>query len=99
VVACSDQHFGAKDNILLPGRGKDMSGGWETKRSRVPGHCDWIIVRLGAPGHLKDAEIDTAYFKGNFPESVMLDGCFSDLVSRFELFFAGNFWKSCIDVH
>ncbi|CAG8519657.1 10792_t:CDS:2 [Paraglomus brasilianum] len=79
VVACSDQHFGAKDNILLPGRGKDMSGGWETKRSRVPGHCDWIIVRLGAPGHLKDAEIDTAYFKGNFPESVMLDGCFSDL--------------------
>jgi allantoicase len=33
-TSCSDQHFGTKDNLLLPGRGKDMGDGWETKRTR-----------------------------------------------------------------
>ncbi len=31
-VACSDQHFGRKENLLLPTRGKNMGEGWETKR-------------------------------------------------------------------
>ncbi|KAG9005240.1 Allantoicase [Tulasnella sp. JGI-2019a] len=38
-------------------------------RSRVPGHKDWAIIKLGAPGYLQEVEIDTAHFKGNFPES------------------------------
>lgn len=45
-VSCSDQHFGTKDNLLLPGRGKDMGDGWETSRSRVEGHVDWVVVKL-----------------------------------------------------
>ncbi|KAJ7076315.1 galactose-binding domain-like protein [Mycena belliarum] len=65
----SDQHFGVGSNLILPGRGKDMGDGWETKRSREPGHKDWAIIKLGAPGALEQAEIDTAHFKGNFPES------------------------------
>ncbi|KAH6678918.1 hypothetical protein F5X68DRAFT_270158 [Plectosphaerella plurivora] len=52
-VSCSDQHFGTKDNLLLPGRGKDMGDGWETARSRSPGHVDWAIIRLGAPGYVQ----------------------------------------------
>ncbi|KAE9411273.1 allantoicase [Gymnopus androsaceus JB14] len=57
----SDQHFGVGSNLILPGRGKDMGDGWETKRSRLPGHKDWVII--------KAVELDTAHFKGNFPES------------------------------
>lgn len=45
-VSCSDQHYGTKDNLLLPGRGKDMGDGWETKRSREKNHVDWVIVKL-----------------------------------------------------
>lgn len=45
-VSCSDQHYSTKDNLLLPGRGGDMGDGWETKRSRQPGHQDWVIVKL-----------------------------------------------------
>jgi allantoicase len=45
-VSCSDQHFGTKDNLLLPGRGEDMGDGWETKRSRGGSHVDWVIVKL-----------------------------------------------------
>ncbi|KAK9899775.1 Allantoicase [Cystobasidium minutum MCA 4210] len=71
-VAVSDQHYGVGANLLLSGRGKDMGDGWETKRSRKPGHTDWVIVKLGAPGYLDWTEIDTAHFLGNFPESVDL---------------------------
>ncbi|KAI6000701.1 galactose-binding domain-like protein [Pisolithus albus] len=72
VVFTSDQHFGTGSNLILPGRGKDMSDGWETKRSRQDNHKEWVIVRLGAPGRLQVAEIDTANFIGNFPESCEL---------------------------
>ncbi|KAJ7268746.1 allantoicase [Mycena haematopus] len=68
----SDQHFGVGSNLILPGRGKDMGDGWETKRSREKGHKDWAIIKLGAPGAPEHVEIDTAHFKGNFPESCEL---------------------------
>ncbi|KAF7979860.1 hypothetical protein HWV62_40621 [Athelia sp. TMB] len=72
VERVSDQHFGVGANLILPGRGKDMGDGWETKRSRQAGHNDWVVIKLGAPGLLEVAEIDTAHFMGNFPESVTL---------------------------
>ncbi|PWN44477.1 Allantoicase [Ceraceosorus guamensis] len=74
VVFTSDQHFGIGPNVLLPGRGKDMGDGWETKRSRTPGHKDWLIIQLAEPAYLSYAEIDTLHFLGNFPESVALHG-------------------------
>lgn len=42
----SDQHFGVGANLILPGRGKDMGDGWETKRSRAKGHKDWVVIKL-----------------------------------------------------
>lgn len=70
-VACSDQHFGVKENLLLPGRGKDMGDGWETKRSRGV-HVDWVVVRLGCAGVIERVVVDTAHFRGNFPQKVQL---------------------------
>jgi len=58
VISCSDDFFGKRGNLILPGRGYNMGDGWETKRSRVPDHTDWIVVRLGAPGFLETAEVD-----------------------------------------
>ncbi|KAI0930256.1 hypothetical protein AcV5_007017 [Taiwanofungus camphoratus] len=83
VVFTSDQHFGVGSNLVLPGRGKDMGDGWETKRSRGKGHKDWAIIKLGDAGFLSHVEIDTAHFKGNFPESCELHAVHSDeLVPR-----------------
>ncbi|KFH40501.1 Allantoicase-like protein [Hapsidospora chrysogenum ATCC 11550] len=73
-VSCSDQHFSTKDNLLLPGRGKNMGDGWETARSRGKGHVDWAIVRLGAPGFIQHFVVDTAHFRGNFPQKVAIQG-------------------------
>ncbi len=66
-LACNDAHFGAMGNLLLPGRGRDMGDGWETRRRREPGF-DWVIVQLGRPGTIERIEIDTAHFKGNYPD-------------------------------
>ena len=73
-IRVSDQHFGVASNLLLPGRGHDMSDGWETKRSREPGHVDWVIVRLGARTAVRDVVIDTAHFRGNFPQYTNVKG-------------------------
>ena len=74
-VKCSDEHFGRKGNLLLPGRGKDMGDGWETKRSRGKGHVDWVIIRLGDRGRIRRLVFDTRHFIGNFPQGVKVDGC------------------------
>ena len=73
-VASSDQFFGEPLNLLLPGTSKNMGDGWETRRRRGPGH-DWVILQLGAPGEVHRVEVDTSHFKGNFPESCLLEAC------------------------
>ena len=74
VLGASDMHFGARDNMIMPGRAKNMGDGWETRRRRGPGF-DWAIVRLGAPGRIERIEIDTSHFKGNYPDSASIEGC------------------------
>ncbi|KAF9166024.1 Allantoicase [Actinomortierella ambigua] len=74
VEAFSDAHYGHPSNMLLPGRGKDMSDGWETKRSRSPGHLDWCTIKLGVAGHASLIEVDTAHYKGNPPKAVTIEG-------------------------
>ena len=76
VLGASDMHFGARDNMIMPGRAKNMGDGWETRRRRGPGH-DWAIVRLGTPGRIGRIEIDTNHFKGNYPDSASIEGCFA----------------------
>jgi allantoicase len=74
VLTCSDMFFGHRHNLIMPGRAADMSDGWETKRRRGPGH-DWTIIKLARPGHIQRVEVDTSHFKGNFPESCLLEAC------------------------
>lgn len=74
VLSCSDMFFGHRHNLIMPGKAVNMSDGWETKRRRGPGH-DWVVIKLGTVGHICRVEVDTSYFKGNFPESCSLDAC------------------------
>jgi allantoicase len=74
VLGANDVHYGAPGNMIMPGRAKNMSDGWETRRRRGPGH-DWAIIRLGAPGIVRKIEIDTNHFKGNYPGSASIDAC------------------------
>jgi allantoicase len=58
-------------------RGKWMDG-WETRRYRpadgvAPGRDsdvhDWCVVRLGMPGKIRGVVVDTAFFRGNYPDT------------------------------
>ncbi|HEX8634946.1 MAG TPA: allantoicase [Pyrinomonadaceae bacterium] len=80
----NDDFFAPKENLLKPGapvfiegkytdRGKWMDG-WESRRRRTPGF-DWCIVRLGLPGIIRGVVVDTAHFKGNYPEQCSLEAC------------------------
>lgn len=74
-VLCNDMFFSHMDNLIMPGRGINMGDGWETKRNRTPGNKDWVIVRLAHEGTIHRMIIDTGHFKGNYPDSCMLEGC------------------------
>lgn len=75
VVAASDMFFGSKENLIMPGRAKNMGDGWETKRRRGPGH-DWAIITLGHSGTISKIEVDTNHFKGNYPDRCSIDVCY-----------------------
>ncbi len=70
---CNDQHYGNIRNLLTPGRGENMGDGWETRRRRTPGN-DWVTIALAHPGVVQKIEIDTAHFKGNFPDRCSIHG-------------------------
>jgi len=74
ILDCSDRFFSAPQNLLMPDKSSGMQDGWETKRRRGPGH-DWVTIKLGVAGTIQAIEIDTSYFKGNFPESCSLQIC------------------------
>ena len=82
VVWANDELFAARENLVLPHpavarsefghKGKEYDG-WETRRRRTPG-SDWAIVRLGSPGVVAGVVIDTAFFTGNYPPEISVEG-------------------------
>lgn len=94
-LAWSDAHYGHPDRMLEPGRGINMGSGWETKRRRGPGH-DWAVIRLGHPGVIRRVTVDTAFYKGNFPDTCELLGAYlpelGDTLSQAEIA-ASESWK------
>jgi allantoicase len=91
-LACSDAFFGPMNNLIMPGRAENMGGGWETRRRRGPGH-DWIVVRLGARGVPAVAEVDTAHFKGNYPDRFSLDAVDAPAGARPTDLIASGAWR------
>jgi len=67
IVAVNNEHFGQASNLLMPGRGIHMGDGWETRRLREPGN-DWCLIALAHPAIIRKIEVDTAHFKGNYPD-------------------------------
>lgn len=90
-VAWNDAHFGVAANLLLPGRGVDMGDGWETRRRREPGN-DWCLIALAAPGVIERIDVDTAHFKGNYPDRCSIQAARVDGGTEQSLITQSMFW-------
>lgn len=89
-LACSDDFFAGMDNLIKAGRGVFIEDkytsrgkwmdGWESRRSfgRENGRdFDWCILRLAIPGTIEAIDVDTNHFRGNAPEKISLEACYS----------------------
>ena len=75
VIACNNEHFGKAENILAPGKAKNMGDGWETRRRRGLGF-DWLILNSLDGKEIDKIEISTHHFKGNFPSYCSLQAAY-----------------------
>ncbi|WP_288903368.1 allantoicase [uncultured Sneathiella sp.] len=94
-IAASDQHYGTPSQILAPGRGINMGDGWETRRRREPGN-DWALIGLGHPGVISKIEVDTAHFKGNYPDRCSIQAAMVTGGTEESLVTQSMFWKTLL---
>lgn len=95
IIAYNNAHYGDVGALLSEGRGTFMGDGWETRRRREPGN-DWIIIALGAPGIVEKIEIDTAHFKGNFPDRASVQAANVDWGNEASLPVQAMFWPQIL---
>lgn len=95
ILAYNNAHYGDVWALLSEGRGRTMGDGWETRRRREPGH-DWMIIALGAAGRVDHIEIDTAHFKGNFPESASIEGAKLERAAEKNIINQAMFWQEIL---
>ena len=104
VVFANDEFFAEKENLIKPeppvfapgdfGHKGKVYDGWETRRRREPGH-DHAIVRLGCPGIVHGVIVDTAFFRGNYPPEISVEGaCVGGYPSPGDL--AGLDWQPLV---
>lgn len=91
-ILCNDMFFSHMDNLIMPRKGINMGDGWETKRNRTPDNRDWVIVRLAHKGIIEKILIDTNHFKGNYPDSCLLEGCHISIADENKLHTTAIHW-------
>jgi allantoicase len=110
VLFANDDFFAPKENLLKPaapifieGKYTDLGkwmDGWETRRRRSPRldeKFDWCIVRLGLSGVIRGVDVDTAFFRGNFPSHCSIEACtFNGQPTIEELLGAANAWTEIL---
>jgi allantoicase len=89
-LAYSDAHYGHPRNLAKRGTGRNMGDGWETaRRLDRPAilktqddnpdilefiGSEWAIFKLGKKGIVSIVVVDTNHFKGNYPDSISIQG-------------------------
>lgn len=88
VLWANDDLFAEKENLIKPGSAEfrpatfghkgQVYDGWETRRRRdlEPDSHDAAIVRLGVPGIVRGVVVDTAWFTGNYPPQISVEGTY-----------------------
>jgi len=78
LVSVTNEHYGPAAQVLSPYMPLSMHDGFESARSRVPGHKEILILKLCTPQVVHRIELDFTYFVNNNPRSVEIYGRLSD---------------------
>ncbi len=74
LVSVSNQHYGPADQVISPFPPIHMFDGFESARSRKPGHFEELVLKLGKPTPVKNVVLDFKYFVNNNPSAISLEG-------------------------
>jgi allantoicase len=94
-ITASDEHYGNPWALLRPGRGINMGDGWETRRRRVPGN-EWCILALGKRGRISRIILDTAHYKGNYPDRCIIQAANVTIDNNKSLITQSMFWSTLL---
>ncbi|MCM2348532.1 MAG: serine hydrolase [Bacteriovoracaceae bacterium] len=74
ILSATDEHYSPAALVLSPFSPIHMFDGLESARSRVPGHCEQVVLELAKPAKIHRIEMDFTYFVNNNPLEVLLEG-------------------------
>jgi allantoicase len=74
VLRASNEHYGPASQVISPFPPLHMFDGFESARSRTPGHQEELELQLGAPVLIERIVFDFKYFVNNNPRAVRILG-------------------------
>ncbi len=74
VLSATDEHYSPAVSVLSPFSPINMFDGMESARSRTPGHCEEVVIKLAKAAKVHRVEMDFSYFVNNNPLEVSVDG-------------------------
>jgi allantoicase len=74
ILSASNEHYGPAVQLISPYPPLHMFDGFESARSRRPGHQEEVVVELAREARLEKIEIDFTYFRNNNPRELEIIG-------------------------
>ncbi len=95
ILYASNEHYGPAIQTISPFSPMHMFDGFESARSRVPGHFEKLIIQLAKAVVIHRVELDFCFFINNNPQEISIEGLHNNewvsLVERTSVkAFAGN---------
>ncbi len=78
VISASNEHYSPASQVISPFPPIHMFDGFESARSRKPGHFEEAVIELAAPIVLENLIMDFQYFVNNNPLAVSISGWLHD---------------------
>ncbi|PHQ67018.1 MAG: allantoicase [Robiginitomaculum sp.] len=103
-IYANDSHFGVPENLIAPGKGINMGDGWETRRRLeraidpdywTQAH-DFAVLELAHVGEIERIIVDTAFFKGNFPDRVSIQAVNASSLSDADIIEQSQGWSDLL---
>lgn len=77
VIRASNEHYGPAHQVLSPFPPIHMFDGFESARSRIPGHFEELWIQLAHPCRPHRIEVDFSYYRNNNPIALEIIGILS----------------------